>query len=345
MWVQVYTFLDVLWTLLKTYLTSKVYAAADSLMAMTAEILSHAPLRMITDQVSSDPVAAVITALPNVIDRLTESPHFSRPAHALWKVMRALLFNASPEPPGRYERIVLRHALVPTSEVEPEDAFLAARFAEDRGRPVSDLAVAMQKNDMLLRSADAVVNTSSKNYEKLIEFFFGPFLAMVRARPDVHEQILIPILAAFHDVCVGEEDTDAVDRAALLVRVIAASHVDDLQEQRIRDIFCYTSGRSWPMGMYGCLSFVFRSAQRHEGRGPQAFTVSRLFLCVCAELHKWNPDLLQFAVPVDVREAELALNLTTSALSLMAKYQSRHLNEAAGNLYQFLRSYIDGRRA
>lgn len=163
-----YQFLGVLWTLLANYLPSKVYAAADSLMAMTAEILSHTPLRMITDQVSTDPVETVMTALPNVVsDRLTESPHFSRPAHALWKVMRALLFNAAPEPPGRYERIVLRRALVPGGEVEPEDAFLAARYAEDRGKPIADLAVAMQKSDMLLRTADAAINAPTKNYVRL----------------------------------------------------------------------------------------------------------------------------------------------------------------------------------
>lgn len=70
--------------------------------------------------------------------------------------------------------------------------------------------------------------------EKYVEFFLGPFLAMIRARPDVHEQVLIPILVAFHDVCVTDDDTDFLDRAALLVRVLAASHSDDLQEQRIR---------------------------------------------------------------------------------------------------------------
>lgn len=119
----------------------------------------------------------------------------------------------------------------------------------------------------------------------------------------------------------------------------------DFRHLSMQDIFCYSGGRSWPMGVYGCLSYVFRSAQRHEGRGPQAFNVSRLFLCVCVELHKWNPDLLQYAVPADVREAEMAFNLTTSALTVMSKYQNRHSNEAAGTLYQFLRSYIEGRRA
>lgn len=163
--LQVYHFLDVLWLLLKTYLTSKVYAAVDSLLVMTAEVLNHAPLRMVTDQVSTDPVAIVATALPNVVnERLSESPHFFRPAHALWKVMRMLLFNASTEPPGRYERIVLRNAFVPDRAVEPEDTFLAARYGEERGKPVSDLAVMMRKSDMLLRAADIIVNSSNKNY-------------------------------------------------------------------------------------------------------------------------------------------------------------------------------------
>ena len=113
----------------------------------------------------------------------------------------------------------------------------------------------------------------------------------------------------------------------------------------MQDIFCYTNGRAWPMGMYGCLSIVFRSAQRQEGRGPQAFNACRLFLNVCAEFQKWNPELLHYAVPTDVREAELALNLTTSALTMMSKYHNRLSNDAAVALYQYLRSFLEDRRA
>lgn len=57
---------------------------------------------------------------------------------------------------------------------------------------------------------------------------------MLRARPDVHEQVLIPILAAFQDVCVSEDDADYLERATLLVRVIVATHTDELQGQRIQ---------------------------------------------------------------------------------------------------------------
>lgn len=70
--------------------------------------------------------------------------------------------------------------------------------------------------------------------EKYIELFMSPFLAMLRARPDVHEQILIPILAAFQDVCSSEDDSDYLDRATLLVRVLVVTHADDMQSQRIR---------------------------------------------------------------------------------------------------------------
>lgn len=61
---------------------------------------------------------------------------------------------------------------------------------------------------------------------------------MLRARPDVHEQVLIPILAAFQDVCVSEDDADYLERATLLVRVIVATHTDELQGQRIQVCWC-----------------------------------------------------------------------------------------------------------
>lgn len=131
---------------------------------MTAELLTHAPLRMITDQITIDPISVITMALPIVVnERSSESPQLFRPAHALWKVMHFLLFNASPEPPGRYERIMLRPALVPGCEVEAEDAFLAARFADQRAKPISTLAEVMQKYDMLLKTADIIVNAPSKN--------------------------------------------------------------------------------------------------------------------------------------------------------------------------------------
>lgn len=91
---------------------------------------------------------------------------------------------------------------------------------------------------------------------------------------------------------------------------------------------------------------MMRSAERRDGRTSHAFNACRLFLHVCGELHKWNPDLLQYAVPHDVREAETALNIMTNMLTLISKYQAPRLsNEAAGTLYQFLRSYVEERQA
>lgn len=100
------------------------------------------------------------------------------------------------------------------------------------------------------------------------------------------------------------------------------------------------------MGLFGCVSFMMRSAERREGRAALAFNACRLFLYVCAEFHKWNPDLLQFAVPQDIREAEVALSVMTNMLTMMTKYQPPRLsNEAAGTLYKFLHSYVEERHA
>lgn len=144
---------------------AKTYAVADTLIGMTAEILAYPPLRMITDQLSTDPVAIVTMALPNVVtERSSESQHLFRTSHAFWKIMRMLLFNACPEPPGRYERIMLRPALIPDYELEVEDAFLAVQYADNRAKPISALAQVMQKNDILLKTADMIVSAANKNY-------------------------------------------------------------------------------------------------------------------------------------------------------------------------------------
>lgn len=74
--------------------------------------------------------------------------------------------------------------------------------------------------------------------EKSIEFFYGPFLALVRARPDLHEHIISPVLTAFQDVCVGEDDSEVLERATLLVRVFVVLHEDELQERRIQVHSC-----------------------------------------------------------------------------------------------------------
>lgn len=172
--MQVHEFLDTLWLVLKRYLMAKTYAVADTLIGMTAEILSYPPLRMITDQLSTDPVAIVTMALPNVVtERSSESQHLFRTSYAFWKIMRMLLFNASPEPPGRYERLMLRPALIPDSELEVEDAFLAVQYADNRAKPISVLAQVMQKNDILLKTADMIVSAANKNYVRHFSMQLG----------------------------------------------------------------------------------------------------------------------------------------------------------------------------
>lgn len=100
------------------------------------------------------------------------------------------------------------------------------------------------------------------------------------------------------------------------------------------------------MGLYACVSNTMRSADRRESRIAVAYHAGRLFLLVCYEFQKWNPDLLQHAVPHDVRDAEVAMNLVDKMLLFMARSQPARLsNEAVGNLFAFLRTYVEETRS